>query len=343
MRKQRDWANRFRNNNMETLIAKPNEITKVLPAQWQQGVCGKLKGEGWSIEGGTSSPFWKGWMPDGTPEEVVKPKEGFKTFAAEFNKARAKKPGAVARLKTGPQRDLQTSARCCGMECQTDTKLSIAIREPRVLIQTARAVYAAIPNLIPFEVGGHWLTVPVSIGRDEVAFPHVLQELSEPILRDILEIAASIIGAAVLLHNSPGAGASQNHLHQHLIFRTSQLPIEKLERAQRNGHTHVVGYPAGVMVYSLNEEQPLWRLINNLQTEGVPFNMIIARGLVYCVGRRRRYEVGSVYQSSILAGYEYAGHWIVPDMEALTRINENLIEGALKESALTLFELLEYA
>jgi hypothetical protein len=276
------------------------------------------------------------------PEDVVL-KRQYGPYLAECNKGRADKVGAVSKPNPGRRPELPTSAACCGMECQLKTKFSIAIREPRVLIKTCRATYAGIPNLNPFDVNGHWLPVPVSVGRDEVSFPHVLQEISEPVLLDILEMAAAVLGSAVMLHNSPGAGASQNHLHQHMIFRTLPLPIEGFHRAETKRRAHLVNYPAGVLVYPLDFSDALWRLINNLQTEGVPFNLILASGFVYCIGRRRRHEVGSVYQKSILAGSEYGGHWIVPDLEALDSINEAIIGRALEEGALTVTELLQYA
>jgi len=93
----------------------------------------------------------------------------------------------------------------------------------------------------------------------------------------------SIIGITKILgpesrifFNGIGAGATLNSIHFQCIFR--KLPIEDISLNE---------YPASVIEEPASSENRLWKRIQNLQENGIPFNLLITPKRTFIFPRKK--------------------------------------------------------
>lgn len=265
-------------------------------------------------------------------------------FRKQFNRLRRLRPGGQDR-KPGRQDDLPAGVEKCGFSCQNPTdSLSLLLRHLFGTLTSTDSLplrfnWNVYPNLAPFEPGGHLLLLP-SASFPEL--PHFPQLFTPLLIEDFFNLCQHSTDLMVFF-NSRHAGATQDHFHLQAVFHVSDLPIQKQETQQksfRSGQVQCIGssYPLNVLVYTFEDKKACSQHILNLQTKGVPFNLIFLKNRFFLVPRDINNEIVSEFPN-VLASMEISGKFIISDKEAFENATEERIRSGLAKIAVAIDSL----
>jgi hypothetical protein len=255
-------------------------------------------------------------------------------FVLLLNEFRSLKPRAPM-LGLGRQRDYSAEVSDCFFACQDPSNpLSILRRHAPLRTALPNLQWAALPNALPVEKGGHFLWMPVLTDGAITTFPHSPQVLTFPVLEDLLVLAAS--GTNLLtFYNSMHAGASVNHMHFHTVHRGQQMAIEKASILSLGGRHFLDDYPASGLIFL--EDAPaesIWHDVDRLQQCGVPLNLLSTGSRTYLIPRNIDREVVEEFPAGILAGMELAGRPITTEQSFYDSADWTTLHTALQKSTL---------
>ena len=262
-------------------------------------------------------------------------------FPKQYNRLRKLRPGGQDR-KPGRQDDLLAGAGNCGFFCSDPTNpLSLLVRPLLGTLTPAdlpglHFSWNIYPNLAPFEPGGHILILPSASFPD---LPHFPQLLTQFLLEDLFNLwrASSKL---MIFFNSRHAGASQDHFHIQCVLDEKEFPITRAEESCNSG-LKIIGsnYPINAVVYSETDERTCWHHVMNLQTKGIPFNLIFLRKRGFLVPRDINNEITIEFPTP-LAAMEVAGKFIIPDRQQFVKATDNRLSTALHKVGLSLDDII---
>jgi hypothetical protein len=276
-----------------------------------------------------------------TVEEKMVPGTAFRI---QYNGYRALRPGGAAR-SAGKQPAISGDVEKCRFFCQ-DPKQPLSILRRDHLCQVALHHYRwnAYYNTAPFEKEGHFLWIPAVIDGALTVSPHLLQYLTLPLLEDVLDLFRQS-DSMILFFNSLHAGASVNHIHIQGVFHAERLAIED---AATEPSSQIPGcslltssYPANGLVFARDVEASLlFKALNQLQSMGIPLNLILIGERIYLVARDANHEVVPAFPGGGIGSMELAGKIITVDRHAYGRINAKVIGDVLHKVTLPIATIL---
>lgn len=248
---------------------------------------------------------------------------GQSDFVIQFNGYRALKPGGKI-PNIGRQPDISGEPISCWFYCQEPSrKLSILNRDPLTQIDLPNYKWNAYYNAIPFEKGGHFLWLP--------AIPHIRQELSRAFLEDALVLFRRS-ERLIVFFNSLHAGASVNHIHIQAIFHKKALSIENAPVIKKDGLAILDGYPANGIVFDRDAKSgEIWPIVDSLQKNNIPFNLIFIGKRIYLIPRSSSCEV-TAELPIIIASVELAGKIVTVDKNIYDNISHAIIQKAFQKT-----------
>lgn len=252
-------------------------------------------------------------------------------FTCQFNGYRALRPGG-SRKPLGRQPDISPKPEDCRFACQDATRpLSLLAREPLVQKTFAHFTWNAYYNAAPIEPDGHFLWVPT---RSKDTLTHLTQTLSQPILEDAFQLFKQL-SQSLLFFNSLHSGASVNHIHFQSIVSHRPLPAETFPLAPTADYAVPKDYPAHLKVFEPDASaSQIFSHIERLQTQAIPFNLMMTSRFTILVPRNIDREVVSEFPGNGLAGLGMCGRLIVIDRTAYQTANATTIHSAFKKMSL---------
>ena len=253
-------------------------------------------------------------------------------FTCQFNGYRALRPGGASK-PLGRQPDISAAPEDCRFACQDSTRpLSLLAREPLFTQPLQHFIWNAYYNAAPIEPNGHFLWVPT---RNPNELTHLTQALSLPILEDALTLFKQL-SSSLLFFNSLHAGASVNHIHFQSIVSQHRLPAETYPLTQKTtaitSYATPEDYPAFLMMFEPNiPASQIFPHIDQLQTNGVPFNLMITPRFTILIPRNIDFEVVSEFPGNGLAGLGMCGRIITIDRAAYQNANHTDIRNAFQK------------
>jgi hypothetical protein len=259
-------------------------------------------------------------------------------FRLQYNEYRALKPGGKI-LHPGRQPDISADVKQCRFYCQNPShNLSLLNREPIAFATLNHWCWIAYYNAAPIEPEGHFLWLPASMDRANFSLPHLLQELTLPVLEDILNLFRSS-SKLIFFYNSLHAGASVNHLHWQAVIHKEKLAVENASvRKSANNDWYILqDYPAKGLVCDPDIEPiKLFRTIELLQNRSIPFNLVLIGERICLFPRDENFEVVKEFPGGVVASMELAGKVITVDKDAYRSIRLEDIETAFHNATISI-------
>ena len=226
-------------------------------------------------------------------------------FSIEWNQYRALKPHIRVR-KPGPQPDISPDVASCHFACQDpEHPLSVLKREPLLQLALPRAKWVAFYNAVPVEAQGHFLWVPVQSNGARNEYPHELQVLDEASVEDFVALAHASSGTATL-YNSLHAGASVNHIHFHSVHEGRTGPLIRAAVKAFGAYHLLWDYPATGLVFDADPScKRLWGVIDILQRNGIPLNLIAVDKRVFVFPRNPKMRPCLSFRTGSLLALNY--------------------------------------
>lgn len=264
--------------------------------------------------------------------EISMPGPG-NNFTCQFNGYRALRPGG-SQKPLGRQLDISPSPEDCRFACQDRTRpLSLLSRQPMLQETLAHFTWNAYYNAAPIEPDGHFLWVPT---QSIQALTHLTQVLTLSILEDAFALFKQL-SESFLFFNSLHAGASVNHIHFQSIASDRLLPAETFPLTSSPDTDYAVpeDYPAYLMVFEPDTSaDKVFAHIDRLQTQGVPFNLMLTPRSTILAPRNIDFEVVSEFPGNGLAGLGMCGRLIVIDRNACFSADHLAIQSAFRKMSL---------
>lgn len=250
---------------------------------------------------------WKEFDQEGNPVEVASRKEG--RFFLELNTFRSRRP------KSSSQKD--DACLFCRLGATSAWNEILEYKGWKVLA-----------NPFPIEKEGHFTIIPASS-------EHYPQYLDKKFILFALEFMKDAKNL-VLIFNSWGAGASQNHLHFQALYKKERLPLE-------DAGLELIGDKSGVKVYRLknypaqgivfeggSKEERAGVITDYLKKlSGKAYNFVFTKEKVYFFPRAK--ESPSSYPQLKLGAWELAGRFVFVDKEIFLSIKEKELNTILNE------------
>jgi hypothetical protein len=250
---------------------------------------------------------------------------------------RAGRPGAPRLDNFDPPKPPPPDSHCKFEENNPEHPWSIA-RRPWYAIEHGAHSSAAIPNGSTYVDDAHYLLVPSELnGPSSIHYPHEPQFLDLVWIKHLLAVADALGDEWAVGWNTLCAGATVDHRHAHLLKRPP-LPCEKVLRLTVGDYQYAFGWPAGNLVIDGSDPDRLWHRVDRLQTENVPFNLLIRRRTVFLFGRR----VGATLPAEfpgVMGLMELGGCAIVSDAAVFDALTAELLAIAMRKAALSTEEL----
>lgn len=249
-------------------------------------------------------------------------------FTCLYNGYRALRPGG-ARKALGRQPDISPIPADCRFACQDRAKpLSLLARSPLFQQSLAHFTWNAYYNVAPVEPNGHFLWVPTRSRRE---LTHLPQVLSLPILEDVFALFKQL-SQSFLFFNALHSGASVNHIHFQSIESERPLPVETFPLIQKANYATPEDYPAYLMMFDPGSStSTVFKYINQLQTQGIPFNLMMTPRFTILIPRNIDFEIVSEFPGNGLASLGMCGRIITIDRAAYLSANCASIESAFKK------------
>ncbi|PZO16164.1 MAG: hypothetical protein DCF25_12735 [Leptolyngbya foveolarum] len=249
-------------------------------------------------------------------------------FTCLYNGYRALRPGG-ARKSLGRQPDISAAPNDCRFACQDSTQpLSLLARTPLFQQSFERFTWKAYYNVAPIEPNGHFLWVPTRSARQ---LTHLPQVLSLPLLEDAFTLFKQL-SKSFLFFNALHSGASVNHIHFQSIESDCPLPAETFPLIQETDYATPEGYPAYLMMFDPGTSaRKVFKYIDLLQTQGIPFNLMMTPRFIILVPRNINFEIVSEFPGNGLASLGMCGRIITIDRAAYLSANRSSVESAFKK------------
>ncbi len=257
-------------------------------------------------------------------------------FTCLYNGYRALRPGG-ARKALGRQPDISPTPEDCRFACQNrDRPLSLLARPPLFQKTFQHFTWNAYYNVSPIEPNGHFLWVPT---RSSNQLTHLPQILSLPLLEDAFALFKQL-SQSFLFFNALHSGASVNHIHFQSIESVSQsvpteyrpLPVETFPLTPQADYAVPQDYPAYVMMFDPGSAaSKVFKYIDRLQTQGIPFNLMITPRFIILVPRNIDFEIVSEFPGNGLAGLGMCGRIITIDRAAYLSADAASIRSAFQK------------
>lgn len=258
--------------------------------------------------------------------EIDMPSRG-DNFTCQFNGYRALRPGG-SQKPLGRQPDISPAAADCRFFCQDgDRALSLLSRTPLLQKAFSHFVWNAYYNAAPITPDGHFLWVPT---QTQSALTHLPQVLNLSILEDAFALFNQL-SKSFLFFNSLHSGASVNHIHFQSITSDRLLPAETfpLTPVRSADYSTPKDYPAYLMVFAPDvSPSRVFTYIERLQTQRIPFNLMMTPRFKILVPRNIDFEVVSEFPGNGLAGLGMCGRLIVIDRAAWMNADNTSIQNA---------------
>ena len=257
-------------------------------------------------------------------------------FTCLYNGYRALRPGG-AKKALGRQPDISPAPEDCRFACQNSAQpLSLLARAPLFQQSFRHFTWNAYYNVAPIEPNGHFLWVPTHSTHQ---LTHLPQMLSLPLLEDAFALFKQL-SKSFLFFNALHSGASVNHIHFQSIESVSKttpgeyrpLPAETFPLTQTADYAIPKDYPAYLMMFdpeSLAKE--VFKYIDQLQTQGIPFNLMMTPRFTILVPRNINFEIVSEFPGNGLAGLGMCGRIITIDRAAYLNANQASVKSAFKK------------
>ncbi len=271
-------------------------------------------------------------------EKVVEEKIPGSEFIREFNPfegfAKKTKPKIP-----GKQPDLPDHNRECGFNCtNASIARSMLNRDPVFEFMVNGEMWKAYSKRIFADKRGHFVLIPdITKLRNKRG-----QLITETDMKAVIDISNRSKNISVL-YNSLHAGASVNHIHFHLVYHRERFALEKTRFGQRDKVGSVGIYSSidyGLKVIMLDgkdiEEVSTiaFNLINRLQQDSIPYNLMIVDGKIYIMPRNIKHEVVEEFPRSV-GIREFYGKFVGYTKEDFDYITEEKILSAFKKMSLT--------
>lgn len=266
---------------------------------------------------------------DAVEEKAV----GSQGFICQFNGYRTLRPKS-RRSQLGRQPDLGSDPDQCRFYCQDKTKsLSLLARQPLLQVKLKHFCWNAYYNAAPIEKSGHFLWVPSPLNSPGSLF-HVPQILSREFLEDAILLFHQLTDT-ILFFNSLHAGASVNHIHFQAIYHKQRLWSEKVLLVCYKGFDVLDTHLPEAFVFP--KDVALSRIffcIEQLQKQGIPFNLMLLGSRIIVSARNVEHEVISEFPEQVLAGLGISGKIIIVNREVYLNVDMNKIKSALEKTVI---------
>lgn len=135
----------------------------------------------------------------------------------------------------------------------------------------------------------------------------------------------------VMTYNSLGAGASVNHLHFHTYIQITPLPVFSQAFGHNGGK---LPYPASCLV--LNSATEAWKIIETLQKNNMPYNLLFKNKKIYCLPRKIADKEYVGMDVNTYGWSQMAGLINVENGELLDEITADKVISSLKSVSATI-------
>jgi hypothetical protein len=199
----------------------------------------------------------------------------------------------------------------------------------------------AFYNAVPVEAQGHFLWVPVQSQGARNEYPHELQVLDEASVQDFVALAHASSGTATL-YNSLHAGASVNHIHFHSVHEGRTGPLIRAAVKAVGAHRLLWDYPATALVFDADPScKRLWGVIDTLQRNDVPLNLIAVDKRVFVFPRNAHHEAVPEFPDGVIACAELSGKPITTRSEFFNNVTWEQLTEAFRKTCLSNEDILE--
>lgn len=263
------------------------------------------------------------------------------TFRIQYNGYRALRPGGNPR-SVGRQPDIPGEADQCRFYCQDPAHpLSILRHDPLAQVALSHHRWNGYANAVPFEKRGHFLWIPVLVDGTRTVLPHRTQHLSRPIIEDLLALFRRS-ESMLFFFNALHAGASVNHIHLQSVFHGERLAIEEAQTLPSKVPSVRLlhGYGANGLVFNRDVAvEILFTAVDRLQSNRIPFNLILVGDRIFLMPRNADQEVVSEFAGGV-ASMELAGKIVTNDRDVFERIDRQTIAAVMGKVTLPVGQVL---
>ncbi len=263
-------------------------------------------------------------------DAVEEKQVGEEDFICQFNGYRTLRPRSRFD-QLGRQQTLSNDPHQCRFYCQDRTKsLSLLVRKPLLQVKLKHFCWKAYYNATPIEKHGHFLWIPSHLHCPD-DLPHFPQFLSLEFVEDAILLFNQLANTLVFF-NSLHAGASVNHIHFQAIYHRQSLLIEKAPVISYKGFDLLESYLAEAFVFP-KDVQPhrIFSCIQKLQTQGIPFNLMLIGSRIILIPRNIEHEVVSEFPGQVLAALGMCGKIVTVDREVYLKVDMNKIKRAFQK------------